>query len=304
MQVTQLFVHPVKSLRGVQVRSAEVDKHGFKNDRIYMLAIPTEEPGRVSMLTQRQYPKMALIDCEIHDRCLIVKPRDKNIELKLPLGDGIKLMACKCPTVDINIWGSDATAYDVGEASGFKQFWAQTMDEYPDATLLVPQEEGRRDASNLVFPEHVEDLDRPVETSFQDLVPGHVLGTASLEELNERLERETNGEMYEITARNFRPNIVVKTSKPYEEDFWHKFKTGEVTWFVHKLCPRCPIPTINPETGIPSKLKQPTKSMLNYRRVDPAAKEHCFGISCINKESSGVIHVGDQVQVLETFERY
>ena len=37
LTVSQLFIYPIKSLGGIELSSAEVDKRGLKNDRRWML---------------------------------------------------------------------------------------------------------------------------------------------------------------------------------------------------------------------------------------------------------------------------
>src|SRR6266542_3762482 len=56
MQLTGLFIYPVKSLRGISLPSAQVDELGLVGDRRFMVV---DENGR--FLSQRTLPRMALI---------------------------------------------------------------------------------------------------------------------------------------------------------------------------------------------------------------------------------------------------
>jgi uncharacterized protein YcbX len=56
MHLSDLYLYPVKSLRGVSVPSATLDAHGLVGDRRFLVVDAT---GR--FLTQRALPRMALI---------------------------------------------------------------------------------------------------------------------------------------------------------------------------------------------------------------------------------------------------
>ncbi|VTR38952.1 Uncharacterized Fe-S protein [Serratia fonticola] len=53
--LSRLYVHPVKSLRGLQLSHAQVASHGLAFDRSFMI---TEPDG--TFITARQYPQMVL----------------------------------------------------------------------------------------------------------------------------------------------------------------------------------------------------------------------------------------------------
>ena len=77
-------------------------------------------------------------------------------------------------------------------------------------------------------------------TSFTDGYPILLLGQASLDDLNSRLEEK-------LPINRFRPNIVFSGGKPYEEDEMEHFIINGMHFFGVKLCARCPIPTIDQE---------------------------------------------------------
>ncbi|EKM6370929.1 MOSC N-terminal beta barrel domain-containing protein, partial [Cronobacter sakazakii] len=55
MVLSQLFIHPVKSMRGLQVSHALADVSGLTFDRAFMV---TETDG--TFITARQFPQMVL----------------------------------------------------------------------------------------------------------------------------------------------------------------------------------------------------------------------------------------------------
>jgi uncharacterized protein YcbX len=80
-------------------------------------------------------------------------------------------------------------------------------------------------------------------SSFADSFPILIIGTASLDALNAKLEEP-------IDARYFRPNLLFKTERPFEEDEWQEIKIGNVLLRKAKPCGRCRMINVNPDTGI------------------------------------------------------
>ncbi|KAJ3207677.1 Mitochondrial amidoxime reducing component 2 [Dinochytrium kinnereticum] len=60
MAVAELYIYPIKSCKGISVRKAWIDVHGFELDRMWMVV---GEDGK--FLTQRDHPKMILIDVRV-----------------------------------------------------------------------------------------------------------------------------------------------------------------------------------------------------------------------------------------------
>jgi len=67
-------------------------------------------------------------------------------------------------------------------------------------------------------------------------------GTASLAALAEHLGRP-------LAMARFRANLVVDTTAPWEEETWTAVRVGEVVCDVLKPCPRCPMITVDPDSG-------------------------------------------------------
>lgn len=66
---------------------------------------------------------------------------------------------------------------------------------------------------------------------YADVSPYHLITESSVEELNTRLEKPVKG-------NRFRGNIVVRGSKPYDEDDWAYVKIGEVVFRMLRPCDR------------------------------------------------------------------
>ena len=66
----------------------------------------------------------------------------------------------------------------------------------------------------------------------RDEAPMLFIGEASLLELNGRMDGE-------VPMERFRPNVVVATDEPHEEDRWRELSVGDLPMRVVKPCSRC-----------------------------------------------------------------
>ena len=123
------------------------------------------------------------------------------------------------------------------------------------------------------------------QVSFADGFPYLVIGQASLDELNSRLENP-------VSINRFRPNFVVEGSLPFEEDGWADFKMGNLDFLGVKPCARCVMTTIDPETA--AKGKEPLLTLASYRKRN---NKIYFGQNVLAK-TYGSLKVGDEVEVL------
>lgn len=109
MKLERAFIYPVKSLRGVEVASLELDDLGPVGDRRWMLV---DDAGR--FVTQRQFPKLAVMTPRFSDEQLqlefegALSPLTPRFARPSPHGRGslVPLMAApsqrpwanRCPT--------------------------------------------------------------------------------------------------------------------------------------------------------------------------------------------------------------
>lgn len=68
VSISQLWIYPLKSARGVRVNSARVSAHGFEHDRVFMLV--EEKPMKEGesktqwcAMTMRTWPKVVFYLC-------------------------------------------------------------------------------------------------------------------------------------------------------------------------------------------------------------------------------------------------
>ena len=94
--------------------------------------------------------------------------------------------------------------------------------------------------------------------SFADGYPVLVISEASLEELNRR-----SAEQHSMDQ--FRTNLVVSDTTPFEEDTWKRIRIGEVEFESVKPCERCILTTVNTRRGTFRESKEPLKTLQEFR---------------------------------------
>ena len=225
LTVSQLFIYPIKSLGGIELSSVELVERGFKYDRRWMLV-----DNNYEFMTQRNWPTMALLKTEIRNDGLIISNKHKPSEhIHVPIGIN------SGEDTRVKIWEDvcDAVAADASVNNWFSH---QLMQEcklvyLPEESLLIVD-------TNYASGEEI--------TSFTDGYPILILGQASLDDLNSRLEDK-------LPINRFRPNIVFTGGKPYEEDEMEQFIINGIHFSGVKLCARCAIPTIDQESAVKNK---------------------------------------------------
>ena len=124
--------------------------------------------------------------------------------------------------------------------------------------------------------------------SFADSCPLLVVGEASVADFNKRLDKP-------VKAANFRPNILVSTTLPYEEESWKAFKLGEVSFKGIRTCGRCQIIGFDQDkaTNDPAVLK----TLASYRKKDNKVLFGWYASLNSNLGKKNIIRVGDEVEL-------
>ena len=289
MKVSEVNIYPVKSLKGIALREAVVEKRGLRFDRRWML---TDQNGM--FLTQREVPKMALVDVAVSDEGLAVSaPGVESIKVPAVPDQGSRQQ--------VTVWQSvvDAISY-MGEVS---EWFSDALAR--NCQLVLMPESSERHVSKKF------DTGGDI-VSFADGYPLLVIGQASLNDLNDRLlekyHHEEYGEHLPLPMKRFRPNLVVEGSEAFEEDRWKKIRIGETVFRVAKPCARCVITTIDPARG-EFDGKEPLRTMATYRlakqvfpdtfeSLEQTANAVLFGENLIPENPGGTIHVGDAVEII------
>jgi len=265
IKLSEIWIYPIKSLPGIALNSAEIDACGFSLDRHWMLV---DTNG--NFLSQRLLPKMALINIELSKSGISLTVKNQ------PLLE-ISIEPVKKKTMVVKIWEDEVIAYHVtAEADE----WFSNFLETPVTLVSMPEEQTRKVDQN-----YAESTD---QTGFSDGFPFLLLGQASLDDLNRRIDNKSEP----MNVRRFRPNLVVTGSDAYAEDTWKKIQIGEVVFRVVKPCSRCTITTVNPLTA--SRSVEPLQTLATYRRE---GNKVFFGQNLIHN-LTGSLSVGDLVKVI------
>jgi uncharacterized protein YcbX len=266
--IQELYIYPVKSLAGISVPSIDLDRTGLKYDRKFML---TDAAGR--FMTRRENARLTRFGTSVSGDHLVVylkeRPSDQLIvPLEPELGEAF----------DVDIWNDRCIAHAVSaEADAFFSDHLNTHVKF----VFMPPTTNRLIDTRYTSGGEV--------TSFTDGYQILLAGTASLNDLNEKLK--ISG-LDGVGWERFRPNVVVATTEPFEEDQWSRFRMGAFDFRGVKLCSRCVMTTMDEATGRASK--EPLKTLATYRTKD----QHVyFGQNVISAQSSGHIRVGDQVVI-------
>jgi hypothetical protein len=264
VQVSELHIYPIKSCRGIAVASAEVEARGLACDRRYMLV-----DARGRFLTQREHPRMALIDVQPADiGWRVATPGRPPLELPRRLSGGGEcevriwrdtVQATLAPE-ELNLWFSEFMGFACG--------------------LVYMDDHQHRPVSH-------ETAQFDDEVGFADGAPLLLISAGSLADLNGRLAKP-------VTMRHFRPNIVVDAASPFAEDAWRTIAIGGAEFTVAWPCSRCVLTTIDPATGEKDARGEPLETLKSYRRVGARVM---FGQNLIPRRL-GTVRVGDTVRVL------
>jgi uncharacterized protein len=225
--IARLFVYPVKSCAGVELREAVVTETGLDLDRAWMVV---DEHGE--FVSQRELPRMALIRPQI---------RVSDVVLRAP---GMLALHLQIDTVEepvkVRVWDDEVPAYDMGAVA------AQWFTDFLGRKLrLVRFDPEHRRLSSLQWTGGAEALNQ-----FSDGYPLLLASTASLDLLNAKLAAAGHAS---VGIERFRPNIVLSGLEAHDEDRLELLRIsagdGDVELRPVKPCTRCPIPNIDPATG-------------------------------------------------------
>ena len=288
--ISRLFVYPIKSCAGVEVKEALLLDTGLEFDRAWMVV---DENGE--FLTQRELPRMAL-----------VKPQLKYFEMVLR-APGMLALHIKLDEVEspcrVTVWDDEVPAFDMGPvaAQWFTDFLGQTarLVRFDPAHKRFSSRQWTGDADGL--------------NQFSDGYPLLVISEASLKQFNDKLVAADSAA---VGMERFRPSIVLgcNTARdtganellPHDEDRFEliQIATDQGTARIKpvKSCARCPIPNIDPLTA----LSDPAVGDLlqSYRKDARVGGAPTFGMNAIVLGTTDhLLKVGQSVQASYSFGR-
>ncbi|KAK7892923.1 hypothetical protein LTR67_007160 [Exophiala xenobiotica] len=299
-EITDLRIYPIKSCRGISVKSAKLTRQGLEFDRRWMFVDSKHE-----FLTIRQKPQMTLINTAIDhdsDSLVITIGDEAGKQVKVPLRPQQAWLDANTKEVTVDIWEHLTDGYAYTDPK-IKQLFADFFDE--EASLVMKGPEPRICAGNG----DPKVLGRQETVNFPDVLPVQIASESSLAELNARLKEK--GEK-EITIERFRPNIIIKGGEPWSEDSWKTVRINGDSSLLTTItggnrdamdidvvarCARCTVPNVNPDTA-EKHPHQPWDLLVSYRRVDEGIKfKPCFGMLCCPR-NEGSVRVGMRFEVM------
>ena len=265
LQISELYIYPIKSLPGIALQQAKVTPTGFEHDRRWMLVDENN-----CFLSQREYAEMTQLRVSVEDGNLIITHKTKKDAIVLPLEHP---QSDDSEVVQVTVWDDTCSAVYVGETA---DRWFSAMLGVKCRLVYMP------DDSKRIVDQRYAPADSI--TSFADAYPFLLIGQASLDDLNSRLPEA-------LPMNRFRPNIVFSGGEPYAEDLMGDFIIGDIEFFGVKLCARCVMTTIDQNNA--KKGKEPLKTLASYRFKN---NKILFGQNLAHK-GNGIITVGDKLIV-------
>ncbi|MCL6257729.1 MOSC domain-containing protein [Aquiflexum sp. TKW24L] len=238
MYLQDIYIYPIKSLGGIRLQESILEERGLQYDRRWMLV---DKEGM--FLTQRTFPEMALLQVEVGESGLLVfHKNDRNIFIHIPF------QAQSDNFLWVRIWDDAVIGQIVDQKVSiwFSEILGRACD-----LVVMPESTARKLPSKYAVNNE--------SVSFADAMPYLLIGQASLDGLNSKLE-------HPVTMNRFRPNLVFAGGSPFEDDGWDKVQVGDAVFKITKPCARCLMTTVNQETA--EKGKEPLKTLATFRTFD------------------------------------
>lgn len=277
MRVTRIFLQPVKSLHGYNVQSVEVDELGMVGDRRFMLV---DEAGK--FMTQRTLPQMARVTAQVSSNRLILGAKNQSrLEVPLQTSPG------ETPSLrPVNIWKSEGLPAEDCGADAAR--WLTEAVGLPCGLVRV--------GPAFVRPIPLHRVPEPLQAAaprvaFSDAFPFMIIGEATLDDLNGRLESEG---LPKAEMERFRPSFAFSGGEPFAEDHWSRLQVGALNLHAAGCCVRCLLPCVDPWTGV--RGHEPIRLLATYRRDPNDSTRLLFGQNAIHEHKGPArIAVGDAV---------
>jgi len=254
ISLTGLHIHPIKSCGAINLNQATVESLGLALDRRWMLVDPQGD-----FLSQRAFPLMATIRLNLASESELIVRAPGMAPLVLPT-----TVPFTAPKIAVTVWGTALDALDCGPQ--FHDWFSSYLGT--EARLVCFDPEVMRQCSLCWTGE------RRVMTQFSDGFPLLVTSTASLDDLNARMQQKGAPP---IPMNRFRPNLVITGLPAYEEDYIDTLTLGEpgkeIVLRLVKPCARCSMPGIDQHSGLRDAQwpHEPLDTLTTYRadaRVD------------------------------------
>lgn len=265
--VSDLYIYPIKSTRGIRLANAQIDALGLAFDRRFVVS---DDAGQ--FITARTEPALCLVSSKLIEQ---------GLELSAPNMPKLTLSYQEFSNQykNVTVWGDDIAGQ---LCSTTANAWFSEYLQRPCQLLYFGEASSRVKKENK---------DNARELAFADGYPLLLISQASLNDLNQRLLANNKKT---VSMAQFRPNIVVDDCLPFAEDGWQYIRIGDIEFKVSKPCERCIFTTVNPDTGKKDRQQQPLSTLKTYRQTHDG--DVLFGQNLIPL-NNGIIKQGDTLNV-------
>jgi hypothetical protein len=273
-QITDLYIYPVKSLKGIALKEAHTGIRGFRYDREWMIT-----DSNYHFISQREIESMATLEASINKDSLIL--HSNTNQLSVPL-DSEKLNQVRA-----TVWDDICDAYDEGDEAS--NWLTNELGEYKGSSLRLVRFSAKGERS--VPEQYLNGV--KAQSAFSDQFPYLITSWESLSKLNQGLNEKKSKE---VSMNRFRPNIVVQGVDDLEKMTASDLSCDEAQYSfgLRKPCKRCKIVTINQDTGEIMEPKEPLATLVKLKFSD-AIKGAFFGQNAILLSDDCTIRVGDEL---------
>jgi len=261
-----ISIYPIKSLNGVEQSRVEILPHGMNFDRNWMLV-----DAENKFVTRRERPELSLVKTTFNGEVFQFSFNTKTVVLSIHANE------FHSGKIESKVWDSEVFGFDEGENASafFSDFLKEKI-----RLIRMPFQPERIEKSPITGEQ--------TPSSFADSFPILIVGTASLDALNANLEEP-------IDARYFRPNLVFKTERSFEEDEWQEILIGNTLLRKAKPCGRCRMINVNPDTG-----EYRTDVMRELAKLRTVKNKVILG-DLYYPVKTGTIEINSEVKVFTTF---
>ncbi|KAI7865189.1 MOSC N-terminal beta barrel domain-containing protein [Spinellus fusiger] len=289
-------IFPIKSCHGISLQECKVSCIGLENDRRFMIVDAVTK----RFLHQRNHAFFALLRPVLDEhRGTLTLTSETEVPLELPLH----------PDMDpkdgytVQLWAHHLYAHDMGDEA------AQWLDRFiAKHRGMHPIDEKTQENVRLVTLDMADGIyTRPAHpqlpgthSPFTDMSPVSFGLLASADQMNKDLLKRGVSQGATVPLNRFRNNLSISSTLPWEEDAWLVVRVGEVVFYMMRPIARCPMPSIDQDTGIRDAWGSNgvTDHLLVTRQFKEKSGNGFFCHDAIPL-TSGTIRIGNRVEVLE-----
>lgn len=238
--ISELYHYPVKGCAGIALRAGHLGRAGLEHDRRF-LVVDLDGTYR----TQRRDPLLATVTPAVDgtDGGTLVLAAPGTGPVHVPVDT-------EGPRRPVTLFGDPFTGIDQGDDVAA---WLTALLGAPSRLVLAPPEHHR-----------VTDGDTPGTAGYADSCAVHLLSSASVRALNDRITAEGGAP---VPLSRFRPNIVVDGWGAHDEDHVPHLTMGGAELGFAKTAIRCAVTMVDQRTGVRAG-PEPLRTLATYRRGD------------------------------------